>query len=78
MTLHDAAGRLVFSSGGVEPTGAIAGNDNDQDGTRFEPHYREIRSPGEVQIYEAIMGTQAGAVTTGADDPGISPPEPGQ
>ena len=47
----------MFSSGGVEPSGAIAGNDNDQDGTRFEPHYREIRSPVEVQIYEAILGT---------------------
>jgi hypothetical protein len=65
VTVHDGEGRLVFSSGGVEPTGAIAGNDNDEDGARFEPHHREIRSPGEVQIYEAIMGTQAGAVTTG-------------
>jgi hypothetical protein len=65
VTVHDSGGRLVFSSGGVEPTGAIAGNDNDEDGARFEPHHREIRSPGEVQIYEAIMGTQAGAVTTG-------------
>jgi len=65
VTLPDADGRLVFSSGGVEPTGAIAGNDNDQDGTRFEPHYREIRSPGEVQIYEAIMGTETSSVTTG-------------
>jgi hypothetical protein len=65
VTVHDSQGRLVFSSGGVEPTGAIAGNDNDEDGTRFEPHHREIRSPGEVQIYEAIMGTPTGAVTTG-------------
>jgi hypothetical protein len=65
VTLHDSEGRLVFSSGGVEPTGAIAGNDNDQDATRYEPHYREIHSPGEVQIYEAIMGSETGAVTTG-------------
>jgi hypothetical protein len=65
VTLHDAEGRLLFSSGAVEPSGAIAGNDNDQDGARFEPHYREIRSPGEVQIYEAIMGTGTGSVTTG-------------
>jgi hypothetical protein len=65
VTVRDGDGRLVFSSGGVEPNGAIAGNDNDQDGTRFESHYREIRSPGEVQIYEAIMGTEARVVTTG-------------
>ena len=65
VTVRDGEGRLLFSSGGAEPTGAIAGNDNDQDGTRFEPHYREIRSPDEVQIYEAIMGTESRAVTTG-------------
>ena len=51
--------------GEVEPTGAIAGNDNDRDAARFEPHYREIRSGDEVQIYEAIMGTATGQVTTG-------------
>jgi hypothetical protein len=65
VTAHDGEGRLLFSSGQVEPNGAIAGNDNDEDGARFEPHYREIRSPGEVQIYEAIMGTETRAVTTG-------------
>jgi hypothetical protein len=65
MTVHDGQGRLVFSSGEVEPTGGIAGNDNDQDAGRFEPHYREIRSPDQVQIYEAIMGTETRAVTTG-------------
>ncbi|HVH28108.1 MAG TPA: hypothetical protein VM818_15175 [Vicinamibacterales bacterium] len=65
VTVHDGQGRLVFSSGEVEPTGAIAGNDNDEDAGRFEPHYREIRSRDEVQIYEAIMGTETRAVTTG-------------
>jgi hypothetical protein len=65
VTVHDRQGRVVFSSGAVEPTGAIVGNDNDQDGTRFEPHYREIQSADQVQIYEAIMGTQNRAVTTG-------------
>jgi hypothetical protein len=65
VTVHDGQGRLVFSSGAVEPTGAIVGNDNDQDNTRFEPHYREIQSADQVQIYEAIMGTEKGAVTTG-------------
>ena len=65
VTVHDGQGRPVFSSGDVQPTGAIAGNDNDRDGARFEPHYREIRSGDEVQIYEAIMGTDTRAVTTG-------------
>jgi hypothetical protein len=65
VTVHDGEGRLVFSSGQPEPPGAIAGNDNDRDAARFEPHYREIRSGDEVQIYEAIMGTAAGEVTTG-------------
>jgi hypothetical protein len=65
VTVHDGQRRLVFSSGEVEPTGAITGNDNDRDGARFEPHYREIRTGDEVQIYEAIMGTETRAVTTG-------------
>jgi hypothetical protein len=65
VTVQDGAGRLIFSSGQVEETGAIAGNDNDQDGSRIEPHYREIRSEDHVQIYEAIMATPAGGVTTG-------------
>jgi len=65
VTLRDGDGQLVFSSGGVEATGAIVGNDNDEDAARFEPHHREIRSAEQVQIYEAILGTDAGAVTTG-------------
>jgi hypothetical protein len=65
LTVHDGQGRLLFSSGGLEPSGAIAGNDNDGDGTRFEPHFRQIRSSDQVQIYEAVMGTEKGAVTTG-------------
>ena len=65
VTVRDGEGRVVFSSGDVEPTGAITGNDNDRDASRFEPHYREIRSGDEVQIYEAIMGTATGQLTTG-------------
>jgi hypothetical protein len=65
VAVRDAAGRDVFVSGAVAPTGDIAGNDNDADGTRFEPHYREIDSPDEVQIYEPILGSATGAVTTG-------------
>ena len=65
VTVRDREGRLLFSSGEVTPKGAIDGNDNDQDASRFEPHHREIRSGDAVQIYEAIMGTETGAVTTG-------------
>src|SRR5262249_41881845 len=31
---------------------------------RFEPHYSEISSSDQVQIYESIMADQSGAVTT--------------
>ncbi len=57
--------RTVFESGALSASGAIADNDNDADPNRFEPHYAEIRSAGQVQIYEAIMADSKGAVTTG-------------
>ena len=41
------------------------GNDNDADKTKYEPHYREITSSDQVQIYEDIIGDQEGRVTTG-------------
>jgi hypothetical protein len=57
--------RTVFESGALNASGAIEDNDNDADPNRFEPHYAEIRSAGQVQIYEAIMADSKGAVTTG-------------
>jgi len=63
--VRDGGGAVVFASGELAATGAIAGNDNDRDPTRFEPHHTEIRSAEEVQIYESIMGGPAGEVTTG-------------
>jgi hypothetical protein len=65
LTVQDKNKRTVFESGAVSPAGAIMDNDNDADATRFEPHYSEIRSSGQVQIYEAIMSDAKGAVTTG-------------
>jgi hypothetical protein len=62
---RDGRGQVIFESGAVSATGAIAGNDNDADAARFEPHYAGIRSPDQVQIYEAIMGEPDGSVTTG-------------
>ncbi|HEX6215310.1 MAG TPA: hypothetical protein VFZ38_10850, partial [Vicinamibacterales bacterium] len=58
-------GDVVFESGSVLPSGAIAGNDNDAGSSRYEPHYREIRRPDQVQIYESILGDRSGRVTTG-------------
>lgn len=64
VTVRDASG-VLFESGAFTPTGAVEGNDNDADATRFEPHYTEIRRPEEVQIYEAVMARPDGRVTTG-------------
>jgi hypothetical protein len=55
----------VFESGALTPTGRIVGNDNDDDRTRYEPHYREITRPDQIQIYESILRDPSGAVTTG-------------
>ena len=63
--MRDAAGRVVFESGQIDRTGAIRGNDNDRDASRYEPHYDRIVAPEQVQIYEPILGTPQGAVTTG-------------
>ena len=65
LTVRDARGVQVFESGGIDETGLIRGNDNDADPLRFEPHYPEIRSADQVQIYESIMGDVRGRVTTG-------------
>src|SRR6185295_18240603 len=33
--------------------------------TRFEPHYKEITAPDQVQIYESVMAAPGGELTTG-------------
>jgi hypothetical protein len=65
VTVRDARGAIAFESGAPRPNGAIAGNDNDEDGTKFEPHHTRITGADQVQIYESIMGDYAGRVTTG-------------
>jgi hypothetical protein len=65
VTARDASGQVLFESGAVAPTGAIAGNLNDEDPVRYEPHYDEIRSADEVQIYESVMVDAKGIPTTG-------------
>jgi len=65
VAVKDRDGRTVFESGALNPDGSIQGNDNDADPTRFEPHYREITSSDQVEIYEPILKDSAGRVTTG-------------
>jgi hypothetical protein len=65
VAIRDANGRTVFESGGLNPDASIKGNDNDADPLRFEPHYQEITSPEQVEIYESIPKDSAGHVTTG-------------
>ena len=65
VTILDSSGRKLLESGAMQPTGLIQGNDNDLDGSRFEPHYDLITNADQVQIYEDIMVDYAGRVTTG-------------
>jgi hypothetical protein len=63
--VRDRTGQPVFESGALKADGSITGNDNDADPSRYEPHYREIRSADQVEIYESILGDEKGHVTTG-------------
>jgi hypothetical protein len=65
VVVRDAAGAIMFESGAPRANGAVTGNDNDEDSTRFEPHYTRITSADQVQVYESIMGDSNGRVTTG-------------
>jgi hypothetical protein len=65
VAVRDRNGAMVFESGALKPDGSITGNDNDEDAMRFERHYSEITEPGQVQIYESVMGDPAGRPTTG-------------
>jgi hypothetical protein len=63
--IRDRDGRTVFESGALNPNGSIQGNVNDTDPSRFEPHFREITSGDQVEIYEPILKDPEGNVTTG-------------
>jgi hypothetical protein len=65
VTVRDRAGNAVFESGAIEPSGLIRGNDNDADPLKYEPHYTQITTADQVQIYEGIMFNSAGRPTTG-------------
>ena len=65
VVVRDRNNRVLFESGALRPDGSIVGNDNDADATRYEPHYTEITSSEQVQIYEDIIGDTKDQVTTG-------------
>jgi hypothetical protein len=65
VTVRNENGAVTFESGAFDPTGAILGNDADRNARSFEPHYEEITSADQVQIYEPILGDRAGVPTTG-------------
>ena len=65
VVVRDGSGRVVFESGALRDNGSIVGNDNDDDPLKFEPHYREITNPEQVEIFEPILRDSEGRVTTG-------------
>ncbi|MGM0577904.1 MAG: hypothetical protein ACQEXJ_19415 [Myxococcota bacterium] len=65
VVVRDGAGGVLFESGRFMPSGAIEGNDNDEDPGTFEPHHARIEDPSQVQVYEGILAGPDGAVTTG-------------
>jgi len=65
LTITDSSGQTIFESGALKPDGSIAGNANDLNPTRFEPHHQVIDEENQVQIYEAIMVDPDEQVTTG-------------
>jgi hypothetical protein len=65
VVVQDRSGRTIFESGALNPDGSIVGNINDADPHRYEPHYREITSPRQVEIFEPILGDAHQNVTTG-------------
>lgn len=63
LVVRDAYGKTVFESGAMNPDGSIVGVDADLNLARYEPHYEEITSEEQVQVYEPIMGNTDGNVT---------------
>jgi hypothetical protein len=63
--VQDRDGRTIFESGALNADGSIVGNANDVDPHRYEPHYREITNPQQVEIFEPILSDSHQNVTTG-------------
>ena len=60
----DGSGQVIFESGALDASGAIQGNANDENPSQLEPHYTQLSTSDQVQIYEAILHDSQGNVTT--------------
>lgn len=63
VVVQDASGKVLFESGKVGAQGQIMGLKSESDRSVFTPHYKEITSADQVQIYEPIMKNTDGGVT---------------
>lgn len=55
VTLRDANENIVFETGKVNADGSVVGLDSDENLAEYEPHYQQIESWQQVQVYETIM-----------------------
>ena len=65
VSVRDRNDRVVFESGAYSLTVRSPATITTADPRRFEPHYTEITSSKQVQIYEDVLGDLNGQVTTG-------------
>ena len=63
VVVKNEQGKIVFESGKLRRDGSIVGVASDNLPDKIEPHYDLITLPGQVQVYEAIMGDNLGTVT---------------
>jgi hypothetical protein len=59
----DSSNKVIFESGKINADGSIDGANNDDDQSKFEPHYELITAADQVQIYEPVVGDSDGNVT---------------
>jgi hypothetical protein len=62
VSVTDSTGNIVFESGHVNSDGSVLGVDSDNDELSYETHHDVISNEQQVQVYEAIMGDNNGAV----------------
>ena len=68
VTVRDGEGRVLLTSGGVDPAGRIVGSDgaplgSERAGGPIEPHRDVVRTGDQVATYQAVMADQHGAPT---------------